>query len=61
MTEIRRKDFDFLSTESAMWTETGIITHEQAAEILSQYTVKPGNLRAILLTAGACFSCTKFE
>lgn len=50
---IRKKEMDFLSGESAMWTQEGIITEEQAGEILSLYEIKPGNLRAIMLTAGA--------
>ncbi|MBQ6970741.1 MAG: DUF2157 domain-containing protein [Synergistaceae bacterium] len=53
MPEIRRKEMEFLSTEVNSWTEAGIITPEQSAEILSQYDVKPGNLRAVMLTAGA--------
>ena len=50
---IRRKDMDFLSNEAASWAEAGIITQEQAEDILSLYEVKTGNLRAVMLTAGA--------
>lgn len=50
--KISRRDMDFLSAESALWTENGIISEQQATEILSLYEVKTRNLRMILLTAG---------
>ena len=52
MTEIRRKEMDFLNTEMTGWVEEGIITDSQAVKILSLYEVKKSNLRAILLIAG---------
>ena len=52
MTEIRRRDMDFLSGEVSSWLDGGIISREQADEILSLYDVKARNLRVIMLTAG---------
>lgn len=52
MTEIRRKEMEFLDFEIAGWVERHIISAEQASEILSLYDVKKRNLRMIMLTAG---------
>lgn len=52
MTEIRRKEMEFLDLETAGWVERHIISAEQATEILSLYDVKSRNLRMIMLTAG---------
>ena len=50
--KISKKEMEFLSTESEIWADEGIITPEQAENILSLYDVKPRNLRLIMLTAG---------
>ena len=52
MPEIRKKEMDFLGGEIAGWVEQGIITGEQATEILSLYEIKARNLRVIMLIAG---------
>ena len=52
MPEIRKKEMDFLGREIAGWVEEGIITGEQATEILSLYEIKARNLRVIMLIAG---------
>ncbi|MBQ6664689.1 MAG: DUF2157 domain-containing protein, partial [Synergistaceae bacterium] len=52
MPEIRKKEMDFLGGEIAGWVEEGIITGEQATEILSLYEIKARNLRVIMLIAG---------
>ena len=51
MPEIRKKEMDFLGGEIAGWVEEGIITGEQATEILSLYEIKARNLRVIMLIA----------
>ena len=52
MPEIRKREMDFLGGEIAGWVEEGIITGEQATEILSLYEIKARNLRVIMLIAG---------
>ena len=52
VTGIRRKEMEFLSGESTVWAEQGIISQEQAGQILALYEVKEHSLRKILLTAG---------
>lgn len=47
-----KREMEFLITESEIWADEGIITPEQAENILSLYDVKPRNLRLIMLTAG---------
>ena len=51
--KIRKKEMDFLKSETSVWISEGIIDQEQSQEILSLYDVKTRNLRAIMLTAGA--------
>ena len=50
--KISKKEMDFLSSETSLWADEGIITPEQAENILSLYAVKARNLRLIMLTAG---------
>ena len=52
MTGIPRKYMEFLTSESAVWTEEGIISEEQAEEITSLYEIREHSLRKILLIAG---------
>ncbi|MBR0095277.1 MAG: DUF2157 domain-containing protein [Synergistaceae bacterium] len=52
MSEIRRKEMDFLRGEITDWLEQDLITEEQSEKILSLYEIKTRNLRAILLIAG---------
>ena len=52
MTGISRKYMEFLASESAVWTEEGIISEEQAESITSLYEVREHSLRKILLIAG---------
>lgn len=52
MPDIRKREMEFLSTEATRWVEEGIITGEQALDILELYEVKQRSLRMILLAAG---------
>lgn len=52
MPSIRKRDMEFLKSESESWTEQELITEEQAEQILGLYEVKEYSLRKILLTAG---------
>ena len=52
MSDIRKKEMEFLSGEVNSWLEEGIITQEQSDKILSLYDVKRSNLRVILFIAG---------
>ncbi|MBQ9419797.1 MAG: DUF2157 domain-containing protein, partial [Synergistaceae bacterium] len=52
MSEIRRKEMDFLRGEITDWLDKDLITEEQSEKILSLYEIKTRNLRAILLIAG---------
>lgn len=52
MSDIRKKEMDFLSGEINYWLEKKLVTSEQAENILSLYTVKNRNLRTILFIAG---------
>ncbi|MBR0151484.1 MAG: DUF2157 domain-containing protein [Synergistaceae bacterium] len=52
MPDIRKKEMEFLSAETALWVEQKIITGEQALDILALYEVKKRSLRMILLAAG---------
>ena len=48
MSEIRKKEMEFLSGEINYWQEQNIITTEQSEKILSLYDIKKSNLRLIL-------------
>ena len=50
--KISKREMEFLSNESEMWVDEGIITREEAVNILSLYDVKARNLRLVMLTAG---------
>ena len=50
--EISKKEMEFLNAEISSWADDGIITHEQAENILSLYAVKSRNLRLIMFSAG---------
>ena len=50
--EISKKEMEFLNAEISSWADGGIITHEQAENILSLYAVKSRNLRLIMFSAG---------
>ena len=52
MSDIRKKEMEFLSGEVNYWLENGIITPEQSDKILSLYDIKKSNLRMILFIAG---------
>ena len=52
MSEIRKKEMEFLSGEINYWEEQNIITSEQSEKILSLYDIKKSNLRLILFVAG---------
>ena len=52
MTGISRKYMEFLTSESAVWAEEGIISQEQADEIIALYEVREHSMRKILLIAG---------
>lgn len=56
-TEISKKEMEFLNAEISSWTDEGIITSEQAGNILSLYAVKSRNLRLIMLSAGVILLC----
>ena len=50
--EISKKEMEFLNAEISSWADEGLITPEQAGNILSLYTVKARNFRMIMFTAG---------
>lgn len=50
--EISKKEMEFLNAEISSWADEGIITPEQAGNILSLYSVKARNFRMIMFTAG---------
>ena len=52
MSEIRKKELEFLSGEVNFWQEQNIITSEQSEKILSLYDIKKSNLRLIMFIAG---------
>ena len=52
MMQIRKREMEFLSSEIDLWLENGIITDEQADNILELYEIKKSNLRMILFIAG---------
>lgn len=52
MQSIRKREMEFLSSETELWTEHGIISHEQSEKILSLYEVSEHSLRRILFIAG---------
>ena len=52
MTGIRKREMDFLTSETSYWAEEGIISQEQAGEILALYEVSEHSLTRILLIAG---------
>lgn len=53
MSEIRKREMEFLSGEIDYWLEKNIITSEQAEKISELYDVKKYNLRMILFVAGS--------
>ena len=52
MSDIRKKEMEFLSGEINYWLEKNLVTSEQAENILSLYNVKNKSLRTILFIAG---------
>ena len=50
--KISKREMEFLTSESEVWVDEGIISREEAASILSLYDVKSRNLRLVMLTAG---------
>ena len=52
MISIRKREHEFLKAAASEWTDEGIISPEQATNILALYEVKEYSLRKILFTAG---------
>ena len=52
MTGIRKREMEFLTSESEVWVKHKILTKEQATKILGLYELKEYSLQKILLTAG---------
>ena len=69
MTQIRKREMEFLSGEINCWLEDNIITDEQADSILELYELKKSNLRMILFIAGGillalggvCFAASQWH